>query len=106
MASARRSKDQPSLFRVDTPHGKFKAYALHLRRPMSAAILLAPGISALAATPRTRPTQAGMLGRGLANLIAWAGPGGYRPGPHYMRGGMTEGSRSLTLARAQIAGRA
>ena len=73
---------------------------------MSAAILLAPGISALAATPRARASQAGILRRGLAQLFAWAGPGGYRPERHYMRGGTTEGSRSLALARAQIAGRA
>ena len=72
---------------------------------MSAAILLAPGISALAATPRTRSSQAGAVRRGFARLMAWAGPGGYRPERHYMRGGMTEGSRSLALARAQIAGR-
>jgi hypothetical protein len=70
---------------------------------MSAALLHASGILAL---PRTRSVLPATIRRGLAGLAAWAGPNGYRPERHYMRGGNTEGSRSLAMARARIAGRA
>ena len=70
---------------------------------MSAALSHASGISVLAAPRASRP---GLLRRGLAGLLAWAGPDGYRPERHYMRGGNTEGSRTLDRARRQIAGRA
>lgn len=72
---------------------------------MFAALFPAPGISALALPPRTRPAQVAAIRR-LAGLLAWAGPGAYRPERHYMRGGRTEGSRNLERARRQIAGHA
>ncbi len=67
---------------------------------MSAALSSAPGIPSMA---RTRATLPAALRRGLAGLAAWAGPRGYRPERHYMRGGATAGSRSLDAARARIA---
>lgn len=53
--------------------------------------------------PSARASLPAALRRGLASFAAWAGPGGYRPERHYMRGGNTEGSRSLAAARARIA---
>ncbi|MFZ4406169.1 MAG: hypothetical protein ACOYOH_02455 [Paracraurococcus sp.] len=53
--------------------------------------------------PRRRAALRGGLFKGLAGLAAWAGLGVYRPERHYMRGGNTQGSRSLAAARARIA---
>jgi hypothetical protein len=70
---------------------------------MSAALSHIPALSGLAII---RPTRPGSIRRGIACLLAWAAPSGYRPERHYMRGGTTEGSRSLDRARRQIARRA
>jgi hypothetical protein len=69
---------------------------------MFAALASTSGILLL---PRRRPTLPAALRRGLAGLVGWAGPSRYRPERHYMRGGNTEGSRNLAMARARIAGR-
>ena len=53
--------------------------------------------------PRRRAALGAGLFKGLAGLAAWAGLGLYRPERHYMRGGTTQGSRSLAAARARIA---
>jgi hypothetical protein len=58
------------------------------------------------AAARSRRPASGLFSRSLARLVGWAGPEAYRPEQHYMRGGTTEGSRSLAAARRQIAGRA
>jgi hypothetical protein len=55
--------------------------------------------------PRSRPSLPGSLRRGLAGLAGLVRPDRYRPERHYMRGGNTEGSRNLAMARARIAGR-
>ncbi|MDO9706889.1 hypothetical protein [Paracraurococcus lichenis] len=67
---------------------------------MSATLSPAPGISI---PSRARNSLPATLRRSVAGLVAWAGPKGYRPERHYMRGGNTEGSRSLAAARARIA---
>ncbi|TDH61288.1 hypothetical protein E2C06_17430 [Dankookia rubra] len=54
---------------------------------------------------RSRPTLPGALRRGIAGLAGLIRPDRYRPERHYMRGGNTEGSRNLAMARGRIAGR-
>jgi hypothetical protein len=70
---------------------------------MFAALSHAPGIFS---QPPARPSLPRALRRSLAALAEWAGPQGYRPERHYMRGGNTRGSRSLTAAHRRIAGQA
>ncbi|MCB4822801.1 hypothetical protein [Roseicella aerolata] len=70
---------------------------------MFAALSHAPGIFS---QPPARPGLPTILRRGLAVLAAWTGLQGYRPEKHYMRGGNTQGSRSLAAARRRIAGQA
>lgn len=50
--------------------------------------------------PRTRSFLLSALRRRLAGLAFWSTA--YRPERHYMRGGTTEGSRSLAAARHRI----
>lgn len=69
---------------------------------MFAALASTPGIQVF---PRSRPALPAALRRGLANLAGLVGRDRYRPERHYMRGGNTEGSRNLAMARARIAGR-
>ncbi|MFC7477446.1 hypothetical protein ACFQS7_24005 [Dankookia sp. GCM10030260] len=69
---------------------------------MFAALAFNTGILAL---PRSRPSLPGAFRRGLAGLAGLVRPSRYRPERHYMRGGNTEGSRNLAMARARIAGR-
>ena len=62
--------------------------------------------SAILVLPRSRPALPAAIRRSLAGLAGLVSPNRYRPERHYMRGGHTEGSRSLAMARARIAGRA
>ena len=68
---------------------------------MSAVLSHAPGIILL---PRSRGGLRRRLAGLVGGLLPWGGAAGYRPERHYMRGGTTPGSRSLTAARARIAG--
>ncbi|WP_431269899.1 hypothetical protein [Dankookia sp. P2] len=61
--------------------------------------------SSITLLPRSRPSLPGAVRRGLAGLAGLVRPDRYRPERHYMRGGNTEGSRNLALARGRIAGR-
>jgi hypothetical protein len=74
---------------------------------MFAALASNPLISStgLIAFPRSRPALPAALRRGLAGLAGLVSPNRYRPERHYMRGGNTEGSRNLAMARGRIAGR-
>jgi hypothetical protein len=69
---------------------------------MFATLASSPGSLLL---PRSRPALPAALRRGLAGLAGLVRPDRYRPERHYMRGGNTEGSRNLAMARARIAGR-
>lgn len=56
-------------------------------------------------SPFTLPRPWASLRMALRHLaVTLARPSHYRPERHYMRGGRTEGSRSLAMARARIAG--
>jgi hypothetical protein len=69
---------------------------------ISSSLVSGAGILVLS---RSRPALPAALRRGLAGLAGLVGPNRYRPERHYMRGGNTEGSRSLAMARGRIAGR-